>query len=51
MTILSISVFYGHREILLSVTPDKERIPSKNKRKKTLDILITSKETIQEPVN
>ena len=40
---LSISVFYGHREILSGVTSYKQRIPSKNKRKKTSDTLIMGK--------
>ena len=40
---------YG--EILTSVTPDKQRIPRKNKRKKTPYTYIKGKEVIQEPDN
>ena len=42
---------YGHGESLSSVTPDQQRIPCKNKRKKTSDSLIMIKHPIQEPVN
>ena len=48
---LSIFFLSGHRESLSSVTPDQQRTPCKNKRKKTSDTLITWKETIQKPVN
>ena len=48
---MSISDFSGHKKRLSRVTPYQQRIPSKNKRKKTSDTLITQKETIQEPVN
>ena len=41
----------GHRESLSNVTPNKQRIPCKNKRTKTSETLITRKETIQEPVS
>ena len=41
----------GHVESVSSLTPYQQRIPRKNKRKKTSDTLITRKETIQEPVN
>ena len=37
---ISISVLYGHRESLSSVTPDQQRIPCKNKRNKNSGILI-----------
>ena len=33
---------------LSSVIPDQQRIPQKNKRKKTSDTLITGKESIQD---
>ena len=36
---------------LSSVTPDKQRITRKNKRRKTSDTFIMRKETIPEPVN
>ena len=48
---LSIYVLYGHRESLSILISYQQRIPSKNKRKKPSDNLITRKETIQEPVN
>ena len=48
---LSISVFPGQREILSSATPDKQRIPRKNKIKKTSETLKRRKETIQETFN
>ena len=41
----------GHGESLSIVTPDQQRIPCKNKRKKTPGTLIIRKEPIQEPVN
>ena len=41
----------GHVESVSSLTPYQQRIPRKNKRKKTSDTLIARKETIQEPVN
>ena len=48
---LSVSVLYGHGEILSSVPPYQQSIPHKNKRKKTSDNLIIRKEPIKEPVN
>ena len=39
----------GHGESLSSVTPDKQRITQKNKRKITPDTSIKEKEIIQEP--
>ena len=47
----SLSVMSVHGESVSSVTPDKQRIPRKNKRKKTSDTLIKGKESIQEPDN
>ena len=41
----------GHRESLSSVNSYQQCIPGKKKRRKTSDILITVKETIQEPVD
>ena len=41
----------GNGESLSSVTPDKQRIPRKNKIKKTSDTSIKGKESIQEPDN
>ena len=41
----------GHGKSLSSVTPDQQRIPLNNKRKKTSDTSITGKEIIQEPYN
>ena len=41
----------GHVESVSTVTPDKECIPRKNKRKKTSDTLIRRKKSIQEPDN
>ena len=46
-----ISVLSGHMESLSSVIPYQQRIPRKNKIKKTSDALITRKETIQEPIS
>ena len=40
-----------HGEILSSVTPYQQRIPCKNKRNKSTDALIATKETIQELAN
>ena len=48
---LSISVLFGYRESLSSVTPDQERIPHRNKWKKTSDILIAWEKHFKEPVN
>ena len=42
---------YLYVEILLSVTPDKQRITRKNKIKKTSDTSIKGNEIIQEPDN
>ena len=47
----SLSVMSVHGESVSSVTPDKQRIPRKNKRKKTSDTFIKGKESIQEPDN
>ena len=41
----------GHVKIVSSVAPDKQRIPSKNKIKKTSYTSIKGKESIQEPEN
>ena len=41
----------GHVESVSIATPDKKRIPRKNKRKKTSDTLIEGKESIQESHN
>ena len=41
----------GNGESVSSVTPDKQRIPCNNKRKKTSDNLIKGKEIIQVPYN
>ena len=41
----------GHGESVSIVTPDKQRIPRNNKRKKTTDTLITGKESIREIEN
>ena len=41
----------GHGESLSTVTTDQQHIPYKNKRKKTSDNLITTKETIHETLN
>ena len=41
----------GHGESVSSVTPDKQSITPKNKINRTLDILIVTKEYIQESVN
>ena len=41
----------GHEESLSRVTPDQQRIPRKNKRKKPSDTLIIRKKCIQESVN
>ena len=42
---------YWHRESVLGVNSYQQRIPRKNKIKKTSDALIAGKETVQEPVN
>ena len=45
----SLSGMSGHGESLSSITPDKQRIPRKNKRKNTSDTSIKGKESFQEP--
>ena len=47
----SLSGMSVHGEIVSSVTPDKQRIPSRNKRKNTEDISIRGKDIIQVPDN
>ena len=42
---------YRHGEHLSILTLDQQLIPRNNKRKKTSDTLIVTKETIQETVN
>ena len=46
---LSLSDMYVHGEILSVVASDQQRIPCKNKREKSSDALVFTKETIQEP--
>ena len=48
---LGVSFLSRHGETLSSETPEQQRIPRKNKKRKTLDTLIIRKECIQEPVN
>ena len=47
----SLSGISVHGKSVSSVTPDKQRIPRNNKRKKTSDTSIKVKESIQEPCN
>ena len=47
----NISGMSWHGESLSSVTPDKQRITCKNKRKNTSETSIKGKESIQEPEN
>ena len=47
----SVSGISRHVSSITTVSPDKERIPCKIKRKKMPDILIKGKDSIQEPEN
>ena len=47
----SLSSVSRHGVILTTVSPDKERIPRKIKKKKISETLIKGKKSIQEPDN